>query len=45
MKRYTVVISQTAEKELNKFPARTIEKIIGVLNRWKKIHGLQVVKS
>jgi mRNA interferase RelE/StbE len=31
MKRYTVVVSQTAEKELSKLPTRTIEKIITVL--------------
>lgn len=30
MKRYSVVISQTAEKELSKLPTRTIEKIITV---------------
>lgn len=31
MKRYTVVVSQTAEKELHRLPARVIEKIVGVL--------------
>ncbi|MBC8034113.1 MAG: type II toxin-antitoxin system RelE/ParE family toxin [Chitinophagaceae bacterium] len=31
MKRYTVVVSQTAERELSKLPARTVERIINVL--------------
>lgn len=31
MKRYTVVVSQTAEKELHRLPTRTVEKIVGVL--------------
>lgn len=31
MKLYTVVVTQTAEKELQKLPARVIEKIIPVL--------------
>ena len=31
MKRYTVVLTQTAEKELRRLPVRVIEKIIGVL--------------
>jgi mRNA interferase RelE/StbE len=31
MKRYTVVLTQTAEKELRRLPAKIIEKIIGVL--------------
>lgn len=31
MKRYTVVVSQTAEKELHRLPARIIEKIVAVL--------------
>jgi len=31
MKRYTVVLTQTAEKELRRLPAKVIEKIIGVL--------------
>jgi mRNA interferase RelE/StbE len=31
MKRNTVVLTQTAEKELRRLPARVIEKIIGVL--------------
>jgi mRNA interferase RelE/StbE len=31
MKRYTVVLTQTAEKELQKLPVRMIEKIIALL--------------
>ena len=31
MKRYTVVVSQTAEKELHRLPTRTIERIVSVL--------------
>ena len=31
MKRYTVVLTQTAEKNLHRLPGRVIEKIIGVL--------------
>jgi mRNA interferase RelE/StbE len=31
MKQYTVVVSQTAEKELQRLPSRTIEKIIALL--------------
>jgi mRNA interferase RelE/StbE len=31
MKRYTVVLTQTAEKELQKLPVRIIEKIIKLL--------------
>lgn len=31
MKRYTVVVSLTAEKELHRLPGRIIEKVIGVL--------------
>jgi mRNA interferase RelE/StbE len=31
MKRYTVVLTQTAEKELYRLPIRVIEKIISVL--------------
>ena len=31
MKRYTVVLTQTAEKELQRLPVRMIEKIIEVL--------------
>jgi mRNA interferase RelE/StbE len=35
MKRYTVVVSQTAEKELQRLPARTIEKVITVLKSFE----------
>jgi mRNA interferase RelE/StbE len=31
MKQYTVVVSQTAEKELQRLPSRTVEKIIVLL--------------
>ena len=31
MKRYTVVLTQTAEKELQRLPSRTIEKIVIIL--------------
>ncbi len=31
MKRYSVVLTQTAEKELQKLPVRMIEKIIALL--------------
>lgn len=31
MKRYTVVLTQTAEKELHKLPLRMIEKIVDAL--------------
>lgn len=31
MKRYTVVLTQTAEKELRRLPSKVIEKIITVL--------------
>ncbi|MBA2328369.1 MAG: type II toxin-antitoxin system RelE/ParE family toxin [Flavisolibacter sp.] len=31
MKRYTVVVTQSAEKELQKLPVRMIEMIVGVL--------------
>jgi mRNA-degrading endonuclease RelE of RelBE toxin-antitoxin system len=31
MKRYTVVVTQSAEKELQKLPVLMIEKIVGVL--------------
>jgi mRNA interferase RelE/StbE len=31
MKRYTVVLTQTAEKELRRLPSKVIEKIIAVL--------------
>jgi mRNA-degrading endonuclease RelE of RelBE toxin-antitoxin system len=31
MKRYKVVVSRTAEKELAKLPARVVEKIIALL--------------
>lgn len=31
MKHYTVVVSQTAEKELSRLPIRAVEKIVAVL--------------
>lgn len=31
MKRYTVVLTQTAEKSLHRLPGRVIEKIVAVL--------------
>jgi mRNA interferase RelE/StbE len=31
MKRYTVVLTQTAEKEIRRLPSKVIEKIIAVL--------------
>ena len=31
MNRYTVVVTQTAEKELHKLPLRTIEKVVMLL--------------
>ena len=31
MKRYTVVLTQTAEKELRRLPSKIIEKIVTVL--------------
>jgi mRNA interferase RelE/StbE len=31
MKRYTVVLTKTAEKELNRLPSPTIEKIVNTL--------------
>lgn len=31
MKQYTVVLTQTAEKELRQIPSRVIEKIVAVL--------------
>lgn len=31
MKRYTVVLTETAEKELRRLPSKVIEKIIAVL--------------
>ncbi|MCW3074353.1 MAG: hypothetical protein JWP69_1422 [Flaviaesturariibacter sp.] len=31
MKRYTVIVTQTAEKELHRLPLRIIEKVVTVL--------------
>jgi mRNA interferase RelE/StbE len=36
MKRYTVVLTQTAEKELQRLPVRMIEKIVGVLKSFEE---------
>jgi mRNA-degrading endonuclease RelE of RelBE toxin-antitoxin system len=37
MKRYVVVVSQTAEKELHRLPVRTIEKVVAVLESLQDI--------
>jgi mRNA interferase RelE/StbE len=36
MKRYTVVLTQTAEKELQSLPVRMIEKIVRVLKSFEE---------
>jgi mRNA interferase RelE/StbE len=36
MKHYTVVLTQTAEKELRRLPAKVIEKIVVVLKSLEK---------
>jgi mRNA interferase RelE/StbE len=48
MKRYTVVLTQTAEKELQRLPVKTIEKIVLVLKSMEedpRPHGCKKLKG